>query len=189
MGIWTPADLYKNVRLRDFQFWKSKGISNSKYMLWRGLISAIPPETKRQIREGLNNDDKCSLDLSQHKSIEKAKSRDFYNLFLKQHYLKPTAHKHYPNEYTEKQWKEIYCLPRTVSIDTKSREFQYRCLHRIIPTNTFLYKIGKAETNACSFCLIPKAHFVEMKRKLSNTYSFAVKSYKYFGMTLCKVTL
>ena len=40
------------------------------------------------------------------------------------------------------EWKEIYSLPFRTSLDTKSREFQYKLLNRCLVTNSFLSKIG-----------------------------------------------
>ena len=50
------------------------------------------------------------------------------------------------------QWKEIYNLPFKVLKDTKSREFQYRILHRYLTTNAFLHKIGLIASPLCIFC-------------------------------------
>lgn len=37
-------------------------------------------------------------------------------------------------------------------MEVKLRWFQYRIIHRIISTNTFLYKIGIADSQQCTFC-------------------------------------
>ena len=39
-------------------------------------------------------------------------------------------------------WKEIYCIPFRVTVDSRSREFQFNVLHRYLATNKFLHKIG-----------------------------------------------
>ena len=52
------------------------------------------------------------------------------------------------------EWKEIYSLPFKVALNTKSREFQYKVLNRYLVTNTFLKKIGKTDSSACSFCSV-----------------------------------
>ena len=49
-------------------------------------------------------------------------------------------------------WKEIYSLPYQVAHDTKSREFQYKLLHRYLATNDFLNKIGISSSPRCSLC-------------------------------------
>ena len=49
-------------------------------------------------------------------------------------------------------WGTIYSIPFECAIDTKSREFQYKVLNRILPFNDFLFKIGKSESPLCTFC-------------------------------------
>jgi hypothetical protein len=36
--------------------------------------------------------------------------------------------------------------------DTKLQDFQYKLIHRILITNSFLYKCGLKETELCTFC-------------------------------------
>lgn len=54
---------------------------------------------------------------------------------------------------TTLQWNKIYVLPIKCTIDTLLREFQYKFLKRIIPTNTFLFKCKIANSRLCDFCL------------------------------------
>ena len=49
-------------------------------------------------------------------------------------------------------WNDVYILPYKLTKDTKLRWFQYRLIHRIISTNTFLSLIGVRDNNTCSFC-------------------------------------
>ena len=46
----------------------------------------------------------------------------------------------------------INILPFRITKDTKLFWFQYRLLHRIIPTNILLYKMRIKDTTLCSFC-------------------------------------
>ena len=66
----------------------------------------------------------------------------------------PTAQLKYNESFRDVslEWKEIYSLPFKVVLDTKSREFQYKILNRYLVTNTFLKKIAKADSSACSPC-------------------------------------
>ena len=43
-------------------------------------------------------------------------------------------------------------MPFRTTLDTKSREFQYKLFNRCLVTNAFLFKVGLASTPACSFC-------------------------------------
>ena len=49
-------------------------------------------------------------------------------------------------------WKEIYILPRKVSIDTLLRMFQYKILNNILFVNKLLFKFKKVRSPLCSFC-------------------------------------
>ena len=49
-------------------------------------------------------------------------------------------------------WKDIYLLPRKVTIDTKLRIFQYKLLNNILYLNKHLFMFRKKDTKHCSFC-------------------------------------
>ena len=51
-----------------------------------------------------------------------------------------------------KQWSIIYLIPYKCTLHTKFRWFQFRLTHRILGVNSFLAKIGKIESNLCTFC-------------------------------------
>ena len=66
----------------------------------------------------------------------------------------PTSQKYFchifPNLQVE--WKEIYLLPRKVSIDTNLRMLQYKILNNILYLNKQLFVFNKKETKLCSYC-------------------------------------
>ena len=64
----------------------------------------------------------------------------------------PTAQLKYPEKYYELDWKEIYCIPFRVTVDSRSREFQFKVLHRYLATKTFLHKIGLVPSFLCAIC-------------------------------------
>ena len=49
-------------------------------------------------------------------------------------------------------WKNTYQLPFLCTTETKLWVFQFKFLQRRVATNDFLLKIGKKETDSCSFC-------------------------------------
>jgi len=49
-------------------------------------------------------------------------------------------------------WESIYLPPRICTLTTDLRNFQFKSLHRRIPTNSFLFKIKFSESNLCCFC-------------------------------------
>ena len=56
------------------------------------------------------------------------------------------------------------------------RWFQYQVLHRIIPTNNYLYTIKAASSNLCTFCLI----FTESIQHLFFHCTFSQRIWGYF---------
>ena len=49
-------------------------------------------------------------------------------------------------------WHTIFILPYAAVRDSKIHYFQFRFVHRILSTNSFLYKIKKSDSPLCSFC-------------------------------------
>ena len=68
--------------------------------------------------------------------------------------IQPSAQRKYIAQFENHNlnWKKIYSLPFLVTMDIKSREFQYKLLNRCTATNAFLCKIGSLSSPACSFC-------------------------------------
>ena len=68
--------------------------------------------------------------------------------------IAPTAESKYEDIYwaPDVWWEQFYLLPRKATLDSKTREFQYKLLHRIIYTSTFLHKMGLVPSPMCSFC-------------------------------------
>ena len=50
------------------------------------------------------------------------------------------------------EWKKVYNLPYMITKDCNLRWFQYKLVHRILASNTYLYKFGLKEIDCCSFC-------------------------------------
>jgi len=81
-------------------------------------------------------------------------------------YQKPINSKSLTPESSQKKWIENCCLPTNDNINwtaayvlakkcsksTKLIEFQYKFLHRRIPTNNLLFRIGIQANGNCSFC-------------------------------------
>ena len=55
---------------------------------------------------------------------------------------------------TDADWRTAYILAPRCTKSTMLINFQYRLLHRILPTNMFLIKIGIKQDPNCSFCNI-----------------------------------
>jgi len=52
----------------------------------------------------------------------------------------------------EVNWEFVYTLSSDCTLDNTLKMFQYKLLHKTIPTNTVLHKSGLFETELCVFC-------------------------------------
>ena len=61
------------------------------------------------------------------------------------------AEQKWNNHFSNKNinWKKIYLINTSTSNDMKLRDFQYRYLNRIVPTNKFLSKCQKVSSSLC----------------------------------------
>ena len=69
-------------------------------------------------------------------------------------------------------WRSIYLLPRLCTFSTKTRNFQFKFLHRRIATNSFLFKIGISESALCYLCKTDKETLIHLFWECSVTKTF-----------------
>ena len=55
-------------------------------------------------------------------------------------------------EVTCYDWSKMYSLPFKCTKEYKFHWFQFQLIHRILPTNTYLHKIGQANFPSCYLC-------------------------------------
>ena len=80
-------------------------------------------------------------------------SKELYNVSLCSMYEKPTSQSYYEKllEKSNLNWREIFILPRKVSIDTNFRMFQYKILNNISFLNKLLFKFENVQSSLSSF--------------------------------------
>ena len=61
----------------------------------------------------------------------------------------------YSNHFDDVSWSNIYTRPFDLLIDTRTIEFQYRCVHDLLVNNYWLSKWKIADSDLCRLC---KAH-------------------------------
>ena len=70
------------------------------------------------------------------------------------------------------KWSLIFNIPYSCTVDTKLRWFQFRLIHRILGTNSFLFKINKTDTNLCTFCKKEEETIFHLFCSCTHTISF-----------------
>ena len=101
-----------------------------------------------------NIHDEIKLNLNEQTILIKTEaSKIVYKELRNRTITPPTAQLKFNTKFVDDvlEWKEIYSLPFCATLDTKSREFQYKLLNRCLVTNAFLFKVGLASTRAYSF--------------------------------------
>ena len=82
-------------------------------------------------------------------------SKSIYSALVKRVQIPPTAQSKFDSLYCISNvldWKNIYQLPGRVTLDTRTRAFQYKILNRILYTNSILYKMKLIPSPLCTFC-------------------------------------
>ena len=130
-------------------------------LTYLGLLKAIPNEWKKVvlgkgklINQGNNNCDYITV--KDVVSVKKC-TKYVYEFLIQNLCEEPTAvYLKWNNElnvqYDSDIWSTIFLKLTKTTKSTKLRYFQYRILHRILPTNIHLKRFRIKETDLCSFC-------------------------------------
>ena len=88
------------------------------------------------------------------KDIACLSSKSIYSALVKRVQIPPTAQSKFDSLYCISNvldWKNIYQLPGRVTLDTRTRAFQYKILNRILYTNSVSYKMKLIPSPLCPF--------------------------------------
>ena len=74
--------------------------------------------------------------------------------FLGKKQIPPTAKRKLTDKYPDVnvEWDKVYSLPFRSTLESKTREFQYKILNYIVFTNEKLYRLGLVASPICTFC-------------------------------------
>ena len=118
-------------------------LTNKEKFWYLELVHAIP---KLRV-EALNKDLGLSINFAiyDHNLINKCQLYTLNKLRSKELYNVSISYYEILLETTYLSWKEIYILPRNVSIDTNLRMFQYKILNNILFLDKLLFKFEKVQ--------------------------------------------
>ena len=90
--------------------------------------------------------------------VNKLTSKEIYRHLIQRIFTQPTARKTttklqaiHGKEYVI-DWPNVYMLPRKVTMDSASRNFQYHALNNIVYFNEQLFEMNLSDNPYCSFC-------------------------------------
>ena len=156
------ADLFDDtgsiLPWREFQV--SNNILPCKFFSWVQLLDAIPHNWKVSVKSDRGRSRQfCDFKphlifLAKIYPMEKLTSRELYNSFIQKVVRAPTSQASIQRVLNVESlpWIRIYNLSRTVSIDSYSRIFQYKCLNNILYLNLSLHRMGLSDSPLCSYC-------------------------------------
>ncbi len=156
-GIWRICDLFNHDGTTiPFSVWKRRGVTNTKFLVWRGLLSCVKEFViDMQNVTMINSSKQIILPTNDIIDLQHSNSNDVYCKIVKLKLEKPTALTYYLKQFTcldDNEIGNMYILPRMCTSDMAIKEFQYKILHRYLPTNDLLYKMKLVSGNKCTFC-------------------------------------
>ena len=135
------------------------------YLILNSLYDCLPPEWKKAMTNNpasvLIKTNHIRDNVFLHSAndailLSELSSKKIYNILVSKISNSSSAKRKFDATYASTEqaldWKGIYSNAFRCAIDTKTREFQYKILNRILPLNNFLFKIGKTNSPLCSFC-------------------------------------
>ena len=155
--LWEGDILSNGSKLKSWDAFREKNLSLSHYLLLQGMFSAIPPNWKLSLKDGENTNNQTDKTVSDNdvQDVTRMTSISIYSTLVKRIQIPPTAQSKFNSLYNISgtiDWKNIYLLPGRVTLDTRTRAFQYKILNRILYTNKILYKINLVPSPMGTFC-------------------------------------
>ena len=157
-GFLKIGDILSNsLKLKSWDAFRAKSLSLSDYLLLQGIFSAIPHSWKLPFKDGDNTNNRTDETVSDDdvQDITRMTSKSIYSTLVKRIQISPTAQSKFNSLYNISgitDWKNIYQLPGQVTVDTRTRVFQYKIINRILYTNKTLYKMDLVPSPMCTFC-------------------------------------
>ena len=157
-GFLKIGDILSNsLKLKSWDAFRAKSLSLSDYLLLQGIFSAIPHNWKLPFKDGENTNNRTDETVSDDdvQDITRMTSKSIYSTLVKRIQISPTAQSKFNSLYNIfgiTDWKNIYQLPGQVTVDTRTRVFQYKIINRILYTNKTLYKMDLVPSPMCTFC-------------------------------------
>ena len=155
-------------KLKPWDFFREKGLNLINYFLIFGLTEALPdswrvlansghPRSLQELEQTTTNSDLTQFMLhcaNEEINLNQLSSKRLYWILVGGIRVYPTARLKYNSLFIDQilDWKQIYLIPHKVTLDVRTRMFQFKLLNRIIYTNTLLNKMKITDSSLCTFC-------------------------------------
>ena len=139
-----------NVNMLHFEY---ISLIDSIPLNWRIILKScnyIPVQPKQEaifVAKGKNE-----------KPLSLMTSKEFYVILYKRVNIQPTCiakwNEYYSISFHDTQWKQIFNMPFTLSKNTKLQEFQYKIIHRVYASDSYVANFDKNVSKMCKQCNI-----------------------------------
>ena len=154
-GVWRVSDLFdENNKPIPFETLTHRGISTSRYMMWRQIMAKIQHIRKERQVE-CDYDLKIDLPSGEKININTANSKEIYNkLLILLGEIPPSIEKfsHLFTHFDPSMAKTMFMIPLKCTKNNQIHDFQFQILHKYLPTNKLLFKMGKIAAMSCTLC-------------------------------------
>ena len=160
-GMYMIDHILERGRVKPFRYFLDLGLNSTELLTIIDIYNAIPDNLKHETASDklqhvdiINSDIELEI-LGQKTNLRDVHSRKIYNFFvnnLQNSYSLQIKDGQSNFGYTEEEIKKIFIRPRSTTLLSKHREFQYMLLHGVIYTKEQLLRFGFVGNSLCSFC-------------------------------------
>ena len=90
------------------------------------------------------------------KPVSLMKSKEFYVMLCERVTVQPTCktkwNEYHKISFLDTQWKQIFGLPFILTKNTKIQEFQYKIIHRVYASDSYVSNFDKSVSKICNQC-------------------------------------
>ena len=149
------GDLISEEQWMSYDYFQASYDIKCNFLNYFSVISAVSKHYKHQLAQHTLDRE---IELITQLTHAKKTCSFAYQLLCQNNTPVPAAKHKWESEFNCERgvinvdWSKVFSMPYKCTIQTKDHYFQFRFIHRILPTNEFLYKIGKIKNDTCSFC-------------------------------------
>ena len=200
-GVKYVRDLFdEDGNSLSFESLKAKfNLAAFPFTRYLGILHSIPLHWRH---ENLYNDDTPNENILWYRKVMNSPSisQAIYSNYLQKIAQVPTAKRKWEDNFSDvsnENWKQIYKAPWCSVNEARIIYFQFKFIHRIVPTNRLLNLMGILDSPLCTFCEIhdeslehlfwdcphTSSFILDTESRLLNTQFFFSKKDFFFGYT------
>jgi hypothetical protein len=169
-GIWKVHDLFDNEgKPLTFETLESRGISKNKYIYWRKVILTVKNLSTDTLPVLNTSENQYSLNVElptgNNINLQHSKTKHIYeNLVMLKSEI-PKSFAKFANifdSFNSTCYENVCLIPRACTNNNGLKDLQYQILHKYLPTNHLLFKMGKIESMRCTFCNLQSETIVHL---------------------------